>query len=364
MFSHEDLRAAVAAEVIGADQAARLERWLTARKRGETDPGAPMDGENLRFITNLNDIFITIGLAILFAGVGSLLGFVLTGFIVDQPRFGALTLTAVMAALAWALSEYFCLRRRLLLPSMFLVLAFTVAMAFFGAALISPDPKTLMEEGPGFNAVNTMITVGYGGLAAGALAAIVYFLRFRLPFTFALIAVLLSGVAYVWAAQQGEVAALYGGLVSLITGLVCLAAGIWFDVQDPERVTRSSDNAFWLHLVSAPQIIFGLRGVLGGMGFEIDSSTGASVLIAALIIVALISVAINRRALIVASIATFAVAVGTIMFGTGSNPALALSLTALIVGGGIVLLGAGWKTARRTLLSILPKSRVFPPETV
>lgn len=364
MFDREDLRAAVVAEVIGADQAARLERWMVARKSSSTDPSAPMDGENLRFITNLNDIFITIGLAILFAGVATLLGYALSGFVVGNPRIGALALTALLAALAWVLSEYFCLRRRLLLPSMFLVLAFTVAMAFFGAAISVGDVRALMEDGLDFNAVNTMIAVGYGGLGAGALAAIVHYFRFRLPFTFALIAILLSGVAYVWAAQQGEVAALYGGMVSLLTGLACLAAGIWFDMHDPERVTRSSDNAFWLHLVSAPQIIFGLRGVLNSNGVDLDGTAGASLLIATLIALAIISVAINRRALIAASIITFAGAVSTLMFGTGQNPALALSLTALIVGGGIVLLGAGWKTARKALLSVLPKSRIFPPETL
>ena len=49
--------------------------------------------------------------------------------------------------------------------------------------------------------------------------------------------------------------------------------------------------------------------------------------------------------------------------GRGLNT---LMLTALLVGGSIVLLGGGWRTARRALLKLVPHEgfagRIFPPE--
>ncbi|HRK66504.1 MAG TPA: hypothetical protein PKY73_03035, partial [Hyphomonas sp.] len=64
MFDRTDLRAAVDAGIITRDQASRLEAFLTKR----ADPVAqvaPDQGENLRFLNNFNDIFITIGIVIL-----------------------------------------------------------------------------------------------------------------------------------------------------------------------------------------------------------------------------------------------------------------------------------------------------------
>ncbi|MEM6557545.1 MAG: hypothetical protein AAF642_16805, partial [Pseudomonadota bacterium] len=64
MFDRTDLRAAVAANLLSADQASRLEAFLLSRK----DDGAgneQIGQENLRFLANFNDIFITLGLGIL-----------------------------------------------------------------------------------------------------------------------------------------------------------------------------------------------------------------------------------------------------------------------------------------------------------
>lgn len=79
-----------------------------------------------------------------------------------------------------------------------------------------------------------------------------------------------------------------------------------------------------------------------------------------------ISLLINRRVLIVSALLTTGVAIGVIMneFGLGAG-ALAAS-TLIVLGGFVLILGAGWHAVRRTLLGwVKPDgawARIFPPE--
>jgi hypothetical protein len=152
----------------------------------------------------------------------------------------------------------------------------------------------------------------------------------------------------------------------LIVGLATLAAAIGFDMKDPSRSTRSSDHAFWLHMAAAPQIIFGVRGLLLGSGFAPASMAEASMMLFVLLAFALLSLALNRRALIVSGLVTFAATLWVLVNEFGGGGVNTLMLTALIIGGAIVLLGGGWRTARRGLLKVIPQEgtlgRIFPPE--
>jgi len=98
---------------------------------------------------------------------------------------------------------------------------------------------------------------------------------------------------------------------------------IVYDMRDPERVTRFSDNAFWLHLVSAPLIINGLGLVLGALqvlralpGFKLPfpmpipfpgEEWKVMVMIGLLTVIGL---ALNRRALVASSLGYAAMAIG------------------------------------------------------
>ncbi|MEM9377154.1 MAG: hypothetical protein AAGA72_13110, partial [Pseudomonadota bacterium] len=73
MFDRTDLRAAVGANILSAEQAARFEAFLLSRKDDGVTP-EQVGQENLRFLGNFNDIFITLGLGILFVGVIALVG--------------------------------------------------------------------------------------------------------------------------------------------------------------------------------------------------------------------------------------------------------------------------------------------------
>ena len=68
MFDRTDIRAAVEAGAISDDAAKRLEAFLKARN----DPERMLDPENLRFLSNFNDVFLTIGIVVLMTGLGFL----------------------------------------------------------------------------------------------------------------------------------------------------------------------------------------------------------------------------------------------------------------------------------------------------
>jgi hypothetical protein len=63
---------------------------------------------------------------------------------------------------------------------------------------------------------------------------------------------------------------------------------------------------------------------------------------------------------------SFALAFATVAREIGLDGMNGLIVTALLVGGAVVLLGGGWRTARRGLLKVLPTQgiagRIFPPE--
>jgi len=189
MFDRTDIRAAVEAGVISEDGAQRLEAFLKSRN----DPDRMLDPENLRFLSNFNDVFLTIGICVLMTGLGflsvislvNLLGLPGTDptTVEEGMAFAArLKLVVLLAPLsvvlaAWLLAEYFCGRRRLLLPSMALSLAIVGASALSAAGLASLfiSDYTLVSrlEADAFDPVAILSGMSYAGFAAGVVALII-----------------------------------------------------------------------------------------------------------------------------------------------------------------------------------------------
>jgi hypothetical protein len=383
MFDKTDIRAAVEGGAISDEAAKRFEAFLKARN----DPDRMLDPENLRFLSNFNDVFLTIGISILLVGMAFLSGIAVTnmlGFpgmsdpetiaegyaLADRIRL-ALILTPIPVVVgAWLLAEYFCGKRRLLLPSMTLSVAIVwgTAVSVAGFASFFVDPvNTAMRVESGMATVWDAVTgISYAGFLAAAVAAAAIFWRFRLPFSLFLLAGSIAGLFYTAVAQLAGIGQVGSGLAMLTVGVATLAAAIAFDMKDPTRSTRNSDHAFWLHLAAAPQIILGVRGLVLGYGFAPASMTDATVMLAVLVAFAVLSLALNRRALIVSGLVTFATSLWFLVNELGGGGVNTLMLTAMIIGGAIVLLGGGWRTARRALLQVFPQQgtlgRIFPPE--
>ena len=98
-----------------------------------------------------------------------------------------------------------------------------------------------------------------GGLVAAG-GAYAHWRRFVVPITVAA-GVLALGLAAVISIAYLLDNDMDGGSVRwlvLLSGLGTFALAMWWDVSDPERVTRRSDVAFWLHLLAAPLIAHAL----------------------------------------------------------------------------------------------------------
>ncbi|MEM9740449.1 MAG: hypothetical protein AAF829_11320 [Pseudomonadota bacterium] len=361
MFDRSDLQAAVGAGVLDNTTAARLEAFVASRRGGN----ALGDGESLRFLANFNDIFISIGMVLLLAGVTSLSSSLFMGSGVPNGiTFAAMVLPAM--AVAWGLSEYFCARRRLLLPSIVLCAAFCVLAGVLGSFLFGEQAVRNIENLGFTQSFRALGNLGLVGTGSVGVAAIAYFLRFRLPFSLFVLALALAGMAYAGVAFFGDAGLLIGGTLSLLVGVVTLGAAIAIDAGDPGRATRRSDFGFWLHLAAAPQIILGLRGLTVGFFGEGESFGTAFILLASLLGFAFLSLALNRRALIVSSLLTYGVALTALIGGLGLSMVNTTIFTLLVLGASVVIVGGGWSTARRLVLSVLPRgglmSRVFPDE--
>lgn len=382
MFDKTDIRAAVENGAISDEAAKRFEAFLKARN----DPDRMLDPENLRFLSNFNDVFLTIGIVVLMTGLGFLSAISVTNLLglssmhepstmadaqalADRIRWALILSPVPLIIGAWLLAEYFCGKRRLLLPSMALASTIVWASGIMAAGLASFLVDPVAAAGRIESDVrpwDILSSISYAGFAAAVVAAGAFFWRFRLPFSLFLLAGAVAGLFYTAVAQFAGIGQVGSGAAMLLVGLATLAAAIWFDMKDPTRSTRSSDHAFWLHMAAAPQIILGVRGLVLGSGFAPASMADATVMLIVLLAFALLSLALNRRALIVSGLVTFGTALWVLVNQLGGGGVNTVMLVALIVGGAIVLLGGGWRTARRGILKIFPQEgtlgRIFPPE--
>jgi hypothetical protein len=356
-IGRDDLRAAVAAGIVSEAQAARLVALHDGR-RGARENLAEGD-EPFELFKGFNEIFIVTGLAILAVGwMGASALWV--GAWADGPALGGVVARTIQAALLaalvlWGLSEYFVRRRRMVAPAIALAVLWA-GNAAIGAAAAFAQPFMVAQADYGSLALPF-------GLATAAVA--LHWLRFRVPFSLAVIAVGLFATALVGAATRAgtpeSVADLFllsaGGPFAWITlalGLAVFAAAMAFDLSDPHRVTRRAANGFWLHLVAAPMLVNTVALTL----LERNTAPAQGLLLLFLALVALVAIVIDRRSFLVAGVG-YAVTLAGTVFGTGGS-----ALTVLALGAVLLVLGAFWDRIRAALLRplapVLPLHRLPP----
>lgn len=346
MIANDMLARGVADGIITAEQAERLRALDTIGEPLDL-PSSP-DDEQLRFISGFSDIFVTLGLAMFVGAVG---------YFVERSS-GAMAMFATIAVVTWLLAEYFTRRRRMALPSIVLLIAFA------GAVFMAADTFLLGQFlTHGGSATAARILDGNSKtpaiVAAAALLTVVltagHYWRFRVPITVA------AGCAALTTAIVGLVYSLVPQLTSigyaaviLACGLAVFALAMRFDMADPERLTRRTDVAFWLHLLAAPLIVHSLiRGLL------VDPTrlepASAVVIILVFLVLSLIAVLIDRRAMLVSGLAYAGYAFATLIrqagFSDTTTPA-----TVLVLGAFVLLLSAGWRPLRAAIWRVTPST--------
>lgn len=342
----DDLRAAVAAGFLNEAQAASLTALAHSRRsaRENLSPG----DEPFELFKGFNEIFIVVGLVILTSGwlgaVAAWYSASLSSSILDP--FGGLVRVCLLgAAILWGLSEYFVRRRRMVAPAIALSVlwAGNAALGFAAA----------------FAQVFMVAQADYGSLvlplalATGTLG--LYWLRFRVPFAMAMIAVGLFATALVLAAARAgtpetpqDIFLLSAGgpfaWITLLLGLGVFAVAMAFDMSDPHRVTRRAAQGFWLHVVAAPALVNTVALTLLAEG-----TAQANLLLALfLALIALVAIVIDRRSFLIAGVG-YCVALAGTVFGGGGG-----AFTVLALGVALLLLGAFWERIRARLLRVMP----------
>ncbi|SNS07306.1 hypothetical protein SAMN06295912_101167 [Sphingomonas laterariae] len=339
MYTDGDIDSAVRAGIMPPATASAFRDFVAGQRH------APLvDEEHFRLITGFNDIFVTIAAVLLLVAVAWI------GNAVPVPRIpeGPNALSpALVAATAWGLAEYFTRRRRMALPSILLLLAFSIG-TFLALAFAIGTLLPMPAEG----ADRTVALVGAFAAALTAFATWLHWRRFHVPITVA--AGTLAGVALAIALLLAAMPIAGGALyaVLLMAGLAVFAFAMHWDMSDPTRTTRRADVAFWLHLLAAPLIvhpIFALLGLLDG-GASIGE---AGVVIALYVAMGLVAIAVDRRALLVSALAYVLYALSTLFreFGAVS---LNIALTALVIGSALLLLSAFWSAVRNSVLEVVP----------
>jgi hypothetical protein len=351
MFDDDDLKAAVAAGIVTESQAAGLR--VLAETRAGHRAGLTDDDEPFEFFRGFAEIFVAVGLTILFTGAG-----VLAAALPGKPA--PLAVAAAIAGAAWMLAGFFTLRRRMNLPSMVLATAFGGGTAAAGAFLAETAGLGVSQV----SLCSSLLAVFGMGL---------WYRRFRLPFS-----VFILGAASLFAVY-GAIAMIFGpesrslgnsgfdlrdnpvfSVSTLLFGAGAFLAGMWFDLRDPHRLGRHSATAFWLHILAAGAMVNTIATTALGYG----GGAGTALTALALILVAALALVIDRRSFLTAGIVYLALVIAWLVRGDTDGTTLQWALILMLLGGLLTALGAWWVQLRTMLMRALPdfpgKSRLPP----
>ena len=355
-----------------------------AAENGASTPAeaaTPSVDDQMRLVGGGNDIFVTVGIVLLFSGAL----FALRAVFAEN----SMPLAAILVAASWIVAEIVTRQKRMRLSSTLLALVFSASVLsllvdFVAARFDLPETINAFSLfALRADAWPIGLVLG-GGLIA---AAGMYFYRFKVPVLAAVTAMAATGLAFLGAVliyhdqmTSGAVAApapdqlaqvLSNALaVPLVCGLIIFALAVLLDLRDRERQTVWSDCAFWLHVVSAPLLVHPLfilatgQDVLSG---RIEPGMAASVLLGLMMAMfVLVALAIDRRSLLAPTLAYFgSVGIYYLVSGAANTtgiPPFALILIA--IGAVVILFGAGWQRIRRLIIRpLLPTSLLnrLPP---
>lgn len=350
----ETLRQAARQGIVGDGQVAGLAAFLAAHgsyvsaavaaaSEGLADPPRDItDTEAPRFVRGFHDVLITIGIVVALVGLS-----------------GLASVLALLPAVI-LLSEVLVRRQRLALPAVALTIAFVQGAGYLIGTALGPIAQ-------GWDAV----TYACAFLASYPVLLGLYYWRYRVPLSLALtlisafaLAVLLVLVLLGRAVGTDQFVAehsLASALVFLLAALGLFAVAMRYDLSDPQRQTRRSDIAFWLHLGAAPFLLYALLAFVFLDRFSGQWPGGEATYVQAAVVIAIVSgfmlvgLVIDRRAFVTSGLLSLGVAIWTLLRQNAFEATSYVYVTILAVG--IVVLGVGifWPALRRFVMGFIPE---------
>lgn len=325
MYSDDDLNAAVKAHILTEQHVHTFREFIAQQRQSPA-----VDEENFRLVSSFNDIFVVIASILLLVAVGALGGAI-------TPALAGLAI----ATTAWGLAEFFTRKRHMALPSIVLLFAYAGGIAFFtGILLIGGAAHTPSK--PHMIMLTALLT---------ALATAVHWWRFHVPITVAVgvAATVVIGLSPVMMGSHNPESALLPYV--FVAGVAVFAFAMHWDMRDPKRQSSQTDVAFWLHLLAAPLLV---HPVFVTVGSGANLSIAAALMIMLMyIVLAGVSLVIDRRALMVSALFYVIYALNTLMKSFG-DIGLHFAITALFIGAMLLLLSAFWHRCRGYMMHIVP----------
>lgn len=340
------------------------------------DDGEPSVDDQMRLVGGGNDIFVTVGIILLFSGALFALQSVFAP--------GDNLIWVIMAISGWLVAEIVTRQKRMRLSSTLLALVFVVATVSLLTELLSGQ-ISFPTQINAFSLLALRSDAGEIALLLGGgliVSATVYFARFKVPVLAGVVAIAATGLAFLGAVVfyhdqlvSGAVAAplpeqladivANALVVPLVCGLLIFAVAVALDLHDRERQTVWSDCAFWLHVVSAPLLVHPLfilatgQEVLSG---QIEPGISASILLGLMITTfVIVALAIDRRSLLAPTLAYFgSVGIYYLINGAANTTGIPpFALILIVIGAVVILFGAGWQRIRRLIIRPLVPTSIL-----
>ncbi len=359
----EKLMAAASQGIISAEQADRLSLFLEASPHGATtgldalrdlEPASPVEESEMpRFVRGFHDVLITIGVVILLTGLSGLL----------HVAF------ALLACVA--LAEVLVKRQRLALPAAALTIAYAISATWL---LIDISSYVFWKEATPEIGTGGVLLLGY------LLLMIPFYWRYQVPLALATLIVSVAGASTILilavierAAYRSEIGVnhpiLYSA-IGLVAALIVFGIALRFDLADPARVTRRSDVAFWLHLATAPALLYSTLALLfflraGDQDWDVGAVSASQpfsvILVVSLFV--LIGLVMDRRAFVTSGLISLGVALGALIKDQSFDWNINFSLVLATMGVVVLFIGVFWPTLRGLVVRLLPnriQSRLPP----
>lgn len=326
MYSEDNLRSAISAGVLTQDAVNAFKLHIA-----KIEMAPSKDEERVRLVTGLNDIFVVIACVLLLLAVGGI-GTTL------RPWVGSLA----VATVAWGLAEFFTRKRQMAMPSIVLMLTLVGSIAFtVGLTIIDIFGNPTSDN-----------QVYIPSIICGVIAAYLHWIRFNVSMTVAVGAAMFLGLFYLLLITLLPKTGEWNNIIFFLIGISLFIYAMFWDIKDKNRQTYKSDVAFWLHLFAAPLIVHPIFAEIGIFGTKI-SLVQSCVVIGLYIGIALISLLIDRRALMISAL-TYVLYAFTALLKQYDFINLNFAITALVIGLALLLLAAFWHKCRNHLLQYFP----------
>jgi len=325
MISRQQLQQAVEKQILQPDQLEPLYQFLQQRELStEIEESAE---EPLKFIRSFGDVFITLGIVLLV-------------FAINMAQLSGYQYLIPLAAFV-LISEWLVRVRKLALPGIALLLA----ILFFINKAIAFDHQH----------ATTL------GLAILSVSSLIYYLRYRMPFSILPFAAGLVAIVII----QSGLKVLENPIIFAGLGLAVFILAMVFDRLDTRRVSQLSDSAFWLHLLAAPLIVHGtMFSIITSQHEWIRSINLETMILFLFTIFFLLALLIDRRAMLISTQLYILYAATQLLqdqFGNTQNIVMYLLLG---LGFFVIFFGSYWYLARRLIFGFLAGSAIsrFVPD--